>query len=436
MHLEAVIVLSPRFLFALVLLCFVIASQIFWLAAIRRWARRRVRGRAARLSIDLAGGGLYIALAAYAIFGLRRAPSPTHLTASAEFLEAPILWWLFGSILGFAVYLIVRGCGGVAHLAAAAYGGGVRLARSAMAPKPEKNSGAEFAKRAGSTRRQFFRKTATALGVVPFAAGAYGVLYGRLDLETTRQRIMLPRLPSAFDGFRIAQLSDLHIGPFMTGREIRHAVDAANRLKPDLMVVTGDYVTWDASTQFAVVDALSGLHAAHGVLGCLGNHEIYTHTEASITRLFAARGIRILRQQQEPIFSGVDYINVVGVDFETVSHFGRVGRGHVRTYLEGVERLLMPGTANILLSHNPNTFDRAAELGIDLSIAGHTHGGQVALEFISPDISPARLITPYVRGWFHKPGGQLYVNRGIGTIGFPIRFGAPPEITMYELVRT
>jgi predicted MPP superfamily phosphohydrolase len=105
----------------------------------------------------------------------------------------------------------------------------------------------------------------------------------------------------------------------------------------------------------------------------------------------------------------------------------------VRVYLEGVESLVAPGMVNILMSHNPDTFDRAAEMGIDLSLAGHTHGGQVALEFVSPEIAPSRLVTPYVAGWFQKPGGQLYVNRGIGTIGVPIRIGAPPEITVYEL---
>jgi predicted MPP superfamily phosphohydrolase len=90
---------------------------------------------------------------------------------------------------------------------------------------------------------------------------------------------------------------------------------------------------------------------------------------------------------------------------------------------------------NILLSHNPDTFPRAAELGIDLSLAGHTHGGQAALEFISPEIAPSRLVTPYAAGWFKKPGGQLYVNRGIGTIFIPMRVGAPPEITVYSLSR-
>ena len=90
---------------------------------------------------------------------------------------------------------------------------------------------------------------------------------------------------------------------------------------------------------------------------------------------------------------------------------------------------------NILLSHNPNTFDFAVESGIDFSLAGHTHGGQVALEFISPELAPSRLVTPYVSGLFEKAGGQLYVNRGIGTIGTPIRLGAPPEITLFELTR-
>ena len=103
--------------------------------------------------------------------------------------------------------------------------------------------------------------------------------------------------------------------------------------------------------------------------------------------------------------------------------------------LADIEGIISRDHVNILLSHNPDTFDRAAELGIELSLAGHTHGGQAALEFISPEIAPSRLVTPYVAGLFQKPGSQLYVNRGIGTIGLPIRIGAPPEITVYTLTR-
>jgi predicted MPP superfamily phosphohydrolase len=143
----------------------------------------------------------------------------------------------------------------------------------------------------------------------------------------------------------------------------------------------------------------------------------------------------ILRQQNTTLRAGGDELNLIGVDYESRRHMGPHNEGVVRQYLASVEPLVRHDTVNILMSHNPNTFDRAAELGIDLSLAGHTHGGQVTMEFISPDICPSRFVTSYVVGWFEKPGGKLYVNRGIGTIGVPMRIGAPPEITVYELVR-
>ena len=154
-----------------------------------------------------------------------------------------------------------------------------------------------------------------------------------------------------------------------------------------------------------------------------------------MSALFSECGIRILRQENAPIRAGRDSFNLMGIDFAN-SRGMSVGGGHMASQrLEGIERLMAPDTANILLSHNPETFHRAAELGIDLSLAGHTHGGQLALEFISPELAPTRIVTPYVAGLFERPGGQLYVNRGIGTIAAPMRVGAPPEITVFELVR-
>src|SRR5262249_1810139 len=105
----------------------------------------------------------------------------------------------------------------------------------------------------------------------------------------------------------------------------------------------------------------------------------------------------------------------------------------VDRYMEGSEKLVLPGMVNILLNHNPNAFDRAAELGIDLMLSGHLHGGQMSLLYRG--VSLARFETPFVSGWYEKSASQLYVNRGIGTTGFPIRFGARPEITVLELVR-
>jgi hypothetical protein len=330
------------------------------------------------------------------------------LTWYDALISAPFAWWVVCSLLAFLLAILmwpVR-----------------RLAQSTSALS-------------SPARRQFLERSASVVVAAPFVAGAYGLFYGRLNLEITQRRIRLPRLPKAFTGFRIAQLSDFHIGPFMPEDQIRKYVRIANDLKPDLIAVTGDFVTWDPSTQRAVVSAVSGLHAPFGIFGCLGNHEAWSHTEDSITRMLQQVGIRILRAEHVPVSTQGASFNLIGIDFETRRHMMPGSEHFVRTYLEGVESLVARDTANILMSHNPDTFDRAAELGIDLSLAGHTHGGQVALEFVSPEIAPSRLVTPYVAGWFQKPGGQLYVNRGLGTIGVPMRIGAPPEITVYELVR-
>src|SRR5436305_696267 len=184
-----------------------------------------------------------------------------------------------------------------------------------------------------------------------------------------------------------------------------------------------------------VVHALAGLRASYGVVGCLGNHEFYAEAEDSITRLFVAAGIRILRQERASIQSHGEVLNLIGLDYEQ-RRFSRDHDGHlVDRYLEGSEKLVMPDMVNILLSHNPNSFDRAAESGIDLTLAGHSHGGQLALSFINRGLTLVRPETRYVNGWYEKPGGQLYVNRGIGTTGPPIRLGARPEITVLELSR-
>jgi predicted MPP superfamily phosphohydrolase len=269
-------------------------------------------------------------------------------------------------------------------------------------------------------RRQFLRQVAVAVSATPFVAGAYGLLRGRLDLRVTSQRIGLARLPKAFEGFRIAQLSDFHISPFLTPNEIRRCVTITNELKPDLIVMTGDFVAWDPEAEGEVVQALSGLRAPYGVFGCLGNHETETQTEDSITRLFATRNVRILRQQHAPIEVRNQTLNLIGVD-DSLSD------------LQGVKQLMTPDTVNILLSHDPNNFERAARLGIDLTLAGHTHGGQLSFEFLHRGLCLSRFETPYVSGWYEKDGAQLYVNCGIGTTGFPIRLGARPEITVLEL---
>jgi hypothetical protein len=413
-----------RFLVSSAVVLIFIASQIFWVRQMRQWGTSLIRSATWRRRVSIAGLVCYLLLFAYNFLGVLRSPEPTHLTLRAALLQAPFGWWIICSLAGFLIAIPFGLVDRIASAARWVYQKVVQAGRAIPPPSP-----------VSLARRRFLKKTALAMATAPFVAGAYGMFYERLNLQVSHRRIKIPRLPSVFEGFRIAQLSDVHIGPFMTAEEIRRYVGIANGLKPELVALTGDFVTWDPSTQSDVVDALAGVKAPFGVYGCLGNHEMWAKVEDSITRLFARRGIRILRGERALIRSGGDVINLLGVDYQTRSPMGPRGQRLVREYLQGVDRLMAPGTANILLSHNPNTFDRAAELGIDLSLAGHTHGGQVTLEFVHPDLSPGRLVTPYVRGWFEKPGGQLYVNRGIGTIGVPIRFDAPPEITVYELVR-
>ena len=413
-----------HFLFFMVLGCLIatlIASQIFWIRQVWKLGPKIIPDRSHRRWLAAAGAAVYVFLLAYNFFWARDVAA-TSLTLKAALLEAPILWWVFSSIGGFIVALPFVLTSAVLH--------GIQAAGRKLHPAAEPNP--SFS----PGRRKFLSNTAVAAGSLPFAACGYGFLFGRVEFEKSLVRMKLARLPKEFNGFRIAQLSDIHIGPFMPSSDVRRVVEMTNALKPDLILLTGDYITWDPATQEAAVDSLTGLKAPFGVYGCLGNHEMWTHTEVSITRLFARRNIRILRQERTAIRVGGEDLNLIGVDFESHGHMGHHLEGPVRQYLEGVGGLVRPGQVNILLSHNPNTFDRAAQMEIDLSLAGHTHGGQVALDFISPDLSPARLLTPYVEGHFQKPGGQLYVNRGIGTIGVPIRFGATPEITLFELVRT
>lgn len=426
-----------RFLGTVAIFAIFLASQLFWIRRVGKLGEKLIRNEKWRSVLAGVGAIGYIFLFAYNLAWTRGKGSPTNLTLEAALLEAPFEWWVLCSLLSFAIVVLfsfadrlARGLFWSYRKLAVAVGRGRGLQPgTAMADDPM------AADPPSPSRRRFLEQTAIAVSATPFVAGAYGLLYGRLNLETTRQRIRLARLPKAFHGFRIAQLSDIHIGPFMPAEEIRRYATIANELKPDLIVLTGDYINWDPSTQSAVVQALAGLKAPFGVFGSLGNHEAWYEVEDSLLRLFAARGIRILRNERAPIQAGDNALNLIGVDFQSRTRLGPGGARVVRQYLEGAERLVRPDRVNILLSHNPNAFDRAAELGIGLTLAGHTHGGQVNLEFIHPSLTPGRLITDYVRGWFERGAAQLYVNRGIGTFGIPIRFGSPPEITVLELVR-
>jgi uncharacterized protein len=284
-------------------------------------------------------------------------------------------------------------------------------------------------------RRSFFRYAATIAGAIPLVAVVYGYTRERLQYTVHRVDVPIANLPAALDGFQIVQLSDIHIGDFMSPGEIRRAVDMANKLGAHIAFVTGDFITDGHDPLEVCVAELSRLKAPLGVWGCNGNHEIYAHAEERTQELFQKYGMRLLRQESAPLRWRGEEINLIGVDYqrEILLKSGR------RRMLTAIESLVRRDVPNVLLSHNPNSFHRAAELGIELSLAGHTHGGQVQVEILDHRWSPARFITSFVAGLYALPMGEgmsrafLYVNRGLGTIGVPVRLGVAPEITLLTL---
>ena len=319
---------------------------------------------------------------------------------------------------------------------------GMERVANAVARRRSGASASEF----NPSRRALFRYAAYLAGSVPFAAASYGFAAERLRYTIERVDVPVAHLPKELDGLRIAQLSDIHIGNYMPPAEIARAVAMANDLAPDLAVVTGDFVTSEGDPLETCINELSRLQAPLGVWGCNGNHEIYAGVEDEAERLFREKGMRLLRARNAVIEHNGASFNLIGVDYQR-DHM--VSGERTGPMLQEIEHLVRRDMPNILFSHNPNSFRRAAELGIELSLAGHTHGGQVKFEIVDHQVSTARLFTPFVAGLYHLPlangstnsastapqKAALYVNRGLGTLGLPVRLGAPPEITLLTLRR-
>ena len=295
------------------------------------------------------------------------------------------------------------------------------------------------------SRRTFFQYAAVLAGGFPFLAATYGFAAGRLHYMVERVDVPIADLPPELDGLRIGQLSDIHIGDYMPPAEIARAVAMVNDLHPEISFVTGDFVSSEGDPLDACIDELAKLRAPLGVWGCNGNHEIYAGVEDEAEKLFREKGMRLLRASSAVVEHNGGRFNLLGVDYQR-DHMTNNSGERTGPMLAEIEHLVRRDMPNILLSHNPNSFHRAAELGIELSLAGHTHGGQVKFEIVDHSVSPARLITPFVAGLYRLPipaptngnGSQkaaLYVNRGLGTFGFPVRLGVPPEITLLTLRR-
>ncbi len=275
-------------------------------------------------------------------------------------------------------------------------------------------------------RRVFLARAATALLGGKAALAAYGIAEAERDPELTRREIFLPGLPEALDGLTLLQLSDLHTGAFMTEARLSRIARQAALLEADVVVLTGDLIDVSERAAPAFTRAMRDLHGKLGTFAILGNHDYFAGARA-VEHAVRDAGMTFLRNSGARIERGSASLFIGGVDDPS-----RESSGGPAPAL--ALRQAAPGEKRVMLAHRPQLFEDCARAGSDLVLSGHTHGGQIAL---SPAWSFARLLGPYTMGHYRKGPAQLYVHRGMGTVGpMPLRLGSPPELALLTLRRS
>lgn len=278
-----------------------------------------------------------------------------------------------------------------------------------------------------TTRRSFLQKGIIGLSAYSFVGATAGAV-GKGDYEITRKTLTIPNLPEEFKGFTIGMMSDIHSSIFMNKEDMDEYITAMNGLKTDLVVVTGDMVNSQVDEVYPFAEAFSNLKAEYGVYGCLGNHDFFTKNVELVAQKIDDCGVKLLRNDAVQIKKGNSYFNLVGVD--------DIGRNaDPNDYMTKALAFAKNEQPKILLCHKPYYFQQAKDLGIDLTLSGHTHGGQIVFGRVEKTpISLAALASKYVSGLYTMDNSYLYVNDGIGYTGIPFRINCPAELTVLTLM--
>lgn len=272
------------------------------------------------------------------------------------------------------------------------------------------------------SRRVFLRTTFWGASAYVVAGSGYGVFY-RSHFELVQKQLRLSRLPACLDGLTMGLLSDIHSGPYMSKEEIDEYVKVLNSLQPDIVFLPGDFVTMQQKEIFPVIESLSELKPRYGVYGCLGNHEFYSRAPDEITRRLEDAGVKMLRNENVTLDIKGDRLTIIGID----------DLGHGDNFPAAV-RAVPLDSVKILMTHKPYFFPIAAEAGMDLVLAGHTHGGQLVFVKVGDfALAPATFVSKYVAGLYEIGDSLMYVSRGVGTIGVPFRINCPAEVTLFTL---
>lgn len=282
------------------------------------------------------------------------------------------------------------------------------------------------------SKRNWLRKSATVLPISLFSIGTIGVYRSEFEHIIERIPIKIQNLPENLKGMTITQVSDIHFGPFMDEKKLSYFVKIINDIKSDFIFLTGDTVNSSPGLIDLTTKVLAGLKAKEGVYNCHGNHE-YIAGARDVERSFESAGMPFLVNEARLMrFRGSEFY-LVGIDYPSAGitederhDFSRDNSANnLKIALSGVKN---PESPKILLAHHPDTFLDAQEQGIDLTLSGHTHGGQV----VFGNAVLGKIGFRYPKGYYQEKGSQLYVNSGLGH-WFPFRWNCPPEITQFIL---
>lgn len=293
------------------------------------------------------------------------------------------------------------------------------------------------------TRAKFLHQTGVIIGTIPFAAVAYGILKGRYDFRVQKEKLTFKHLPKSFQGFKVVQISDAHLGSFFDNHTpVQKAIELVNNLNPDIIVFTGDLVNNYAAEAESWIPHFKKFKSKFGKYSIVGNHDYGDYVKWNgndkadnferLKQIHSEMGFELLLNDNKNIEVNGETISLLGVENWGVPPFPQ--KGDVVKAKAGTETVPF----KILLSHDPSHWDaviRKEHQDIDLTLSGHTHGMQFGVELGNIKWSPVKYKYPRWGGLYTENNQYLYVNRGFGYIGFPGRVGMPPEITLIELAQ-
>ncbi len=301
----------------------------------------------------------------------------------------------------------------------------------------EENAGhAEQRHPASLTRRAFLHTSILGVSGIALASCTRGIMQ-RNEIEITHRTFALQNLPPAFEGKTITFLSDIHAGPFMDVDEMKHIAEVVNSLRSDFIVIPGDFVTSHVNEVGPFAEAMSGLKARFGVFACTGNHDYYAGVD-EVSRGIEDTGIKLLRNENAAVTVDGQSLYFIGVDDMDAITVKEYVQGKSAQHIEAAWKGVPSNAATVLLCHKPYMFQEFAQTNTGLMLSGHTHGGQIVLgRFGKTVLTFSSFASEYVEGSYRAEGiqskAQMYVSRGIGVVGVPIRINCPPEITQITL---